>query len=81
MALSVLSEALERGVAVPESLAIVGHDGIETSMLLFPRVTTIVQPRYEMGVKSAKILLDRIEGNPESVSLTLPPNLFKGSTT
>lgn len=81
MALSVLSEALERGVAVPDKLAIVGHDGIETSMLLFPRVTTIVQPRYEMGVKAANMLIDRIEGNTDIKNIILNSKLFKGSTT
>ena len=58
IALGALSELLEMKIPVPERMAVVGHDGLEMSTILYPRVTTIVQPRYEMGFTSANMLLD-----------------------
>ncbi|MCE5187661.1 MAG: LacI family transcriptional regulator [Eubacteriales bacterium] len=81
IALSVLSEALEKNVPVPDRLAIVGHDGIETSISLYPRVTTVVLPHYETGMKAADMLIDLIENKHEINKIVLNPKLFVGSTT
>lgn len=49
LALSVLGECLERGLRVRDDLALVGHDGLDFGMMLYPKLTTVRQPRYEMG--------------------------------
>jgi DNA-binding LacI/PurR family transcriptional regulator len=81
IALGALSELLELKVPVPERMAIVGHDGLEMSTILYPRVTTIVQPRYEMGFTAANMLLDLIEHDAPIEHKTMSSTLFQGDTT
>lgn len=81
IALGVLSELLETSIPVPERMAIVGHDGVEMSMILYPRVTTIVQPRYEMGFTATNMLLDLIEKSAPVEHRIMPSTLFQGDTT
>jgi LacI family transcriptional regulator len=57
-------EVLEkRGMSIPEDLSIIGFDDIFLSRLIKPKLTTIHQPIYEMGVASVNFLIDHIEGN------------------
>lgn len=81
LALGALSKALECGVKVPEQLAIMGHDGLDTAIRLYPKLTTVVQPRYDMGQITANILLDAINGKAPARHITLEPSLFEGDTT
>lgn len=81
MALGALSELLEMNIPVPERVALVGHDGLEMSTILYPRVTTILQPRYEMGLTAASILLDEIEKGVPIQRTIMSSSLFQGNTT
>lgn len=81
LALGALSEALECGVEVPGKLAIVGHDGLDMPMMLFPRVSTVVQPRYQMGQIAANLLIDAVTGQPGVEHMTLNLSMFQGDTT
>ena len=44
MAIGVLIEAAEQGLAVPDDLSVVGFDGIEAAAWTQPGLTTIEQP-------------------------------------
>jgi len=81
MALGALSELREMKIPVPERMAIVGHDGLEVATILYPRVTTVVQPRYEMGLTAANMLLDVIEKNAPVEHRIMNSTLFQGDTT
>lgn len=81
MALGVLGECLERDVRVPGDMAIVGHDGIKVSLTLYPRVTTVNQPKYEMGVMAAEKLIDAIEGRAQGERIMIRSQLAIGDTT
>lgn len=81
LALGALSEALESGITMPGQLAIVGHDGLDMPMMLYPRITTIVQPRYQMGQISANLLIDAVLGRPGVSRMTLNLAMFQGDTT
>lgn len=80
IALGLLGEMLERGVSCPETIALCGHDGLDTCRYLFPRITTIVQPQYEIGRMAAKALIAAIEGKPQPDTM-LSSTLFVGDTT
>jgi len=81
IALGALSELLEMKVPVPEQMAIVGHDGLVMATILYPRVTTIIQPRYEMGFTAANMLLDLIEKNTLPQHRIMGSTVFQGDTT
>ena len=76
VAIALLSAAASLGVHVPDELAIVGFDNLSIAAQLHPPLTTINQPRVDIGVRAAQLLIDRIEGKigpPESI--VLPTNL------
>ena len=81
LALGVLGELLEQGIAVPEKIAIGGHDGLDTCRYLFPRITTVSQPQEEIGRKAVQMLIARIEGMDKNTNCVIPSVLFQGDTT
>lgn len=60
MAIGVITAARELGHQVPAELSIVGFDDIALASYANPPLTTIAQPRYEMGVLAARMLLERM---------------------
>lgn len=81
LALGALSELLEKGIEVPQEMAIIGHDGLEMCMMLYPRITTIVQPRYDMGFCAAQQLINELEGRCAPAIQLMHSTLFQGDTT
>ena len=79
MALGALSTLLEMH-CFPERMAVVGHDGLDMCKMLYPRVTTVSQPRYRMGFESCKLLIDLIEGRGGVRNILLEPEMFIGDT-
>ena len=57
MAFGVIRAALDRGLRLPEDLSLIGFDNIEFSGIVHPPLTTIHQPKYEMGYAAVEILL------------------------
>jgi DNA-binding LacI/PurR family transcriptional regulator len=60
MALGVMQGAKESGVAIPDSLSVVGFDDMAISSFISPGLTTIRQPAYEMGRLGTELLLAHI---------------------
>lgn len=68
LAIGAIKELHARGVKVPQEMAIIGFDNIAFSSMTTPTLTTVSQPKYQMGYRSAKMVIDRIQGLPvESV--------------
>ncbi len=61
-ALELLKVARAQGLRVPEDVALVGFDDLTHASLATPPLTTVAQPRVEMGVRAGHLLIDRIEG-------------------
>lgn len=60
-AMGVYSAAAERGLRIPEDLAVVGFDDQEViSAHLRPKLTTVALPHYELGVQGVRTLLQHI---------------------
>ena len=55
-----LFECRKRGWAVPERLAIASFDDVELLRHVAPAITTLRLPRYEIGERTAQMLLSRI---------------------
>ncbi len=74
--------AQQRGLRVPEDIAIAGFDGVRITAVTSPPITTVQQPLREMGARLIEALLQMI-ANPDydPVKLTFPPTLVvRGST-
>lgn len=79
-AVGVLLAANQRGIDVPGSLSVVGFDDIEPSWWVVPPLTTVHQPRREMGRRAMQMLLDLLAGQTV-VDAWLPCRLVtRGST-
>lgn len=66
MAYGALQAISEFGLAIPDEIAVIGFDDLEFSVLTNPPLTTIHQPRFEMGKKAIDILLQLLTGEEES---------------
>ena len=71
-ALGALGAIRERGLHVPEDVSVVGLDDLFLASYTDPPLTTIQQPKKQMGSLAAQLLLDLLAGGkPESrISLT-----------
>ena len=54
----------ERGLTIPEDLALVGYDDTVWSTFIEPPLTTVRQPSYTMGMVAFDTLLMEIRGGP-----------------
>ncbi|MDU7648573.1 MAG: DNA-binding transcriptional regulator CytR [Klebsiella michiganensis] len=66
MALGALSLAKRRGLKVPEDLSITGFDNISLSEFCDPPLTTVAQPRFDIGREAMLLLLDQLHGHSVS---------------
>jgi LacI family transcriptional regulator len=82
MALGALRAAAEAGCSIPNDLAIVGYDDLELARFTNPPLTTIAQPKKEIGARAVNLLVDRIarKGGPPS-RVVLPPELIVRRST
>lgn len=61
MAAGFMGEVQRAGLRVPADVSVVGFDNIEIARHLSPGLTTIRQPRTQIGIRAAELLLDMIE--------------------
>jgi LacI family transcriptional regulator len=82
MAFGVLNYAQQHGVSIPEQLSVVGFDDIAMAAYSVPPLTTIAQPKYDLGKVVAELLLRRIGGDEQTpVHLVLPTKLVVRQST
>jgi DNA-binding LacI/PurR family transcriptional regulator len=69
------------GVDIPQQISIVGYDNISIAHLAHVSLTTVDQPRVEMGRLALELLLDRIDNHRPNVVRLIEPSLVVRSTT
>ena len=75
MAFGVLEALQQRGISVPDSIALTGFDNISESQSMGVPLTTIHQSFYDAGKKSFEALLKKINGEAVSDLNILPADL------
>ena len=63
VALGLLQQCVTLGLRVPDDLAIVGYDDIDFAAAAAVPLTSVRQPRRELGRRAAELLFDEV-GNP-----------------
>jgi LacI family transcriptional regulator len=82
MALGALRAAAEEGCSVPGDLAVVGYDDLELAHFTNPPLTTIAQPKKEIGAQAIHLLVDRMSHKNRPPSrVVLPPELIVRRST
>jgi len=80
MATGVLIACRERGIVVPEELSVIGFDNIKMISYVTPPLTTIHQPKIEMGRLATQVVLDLLHNRPGQ-NYMLPPTLISRAST
>jgi DNA-binding LacI/PurR family transcriptional regulator len=75
MALGAIQELAARQLRVPEQIAVVGFDDIESARLAQPALTTVRQPTDMLGRHGARALADLIAGQAVEPSRVLATEL------
>ena len=82
MAFGALAAARELGIAVPQQLSIVGFDDIDLAAFSAPPLTTVAQPKQQIGTIAADLLLDRVgNGRSDNRQVILDPELKVRAST
>ncbi|MBM6404528.1 LacI family DNA-binding transcriptional regulator [Phycicoccus sp. CSK15P-2] len=82
MAIGAVRAARERGLGVPEDLAVVGFDDSPAAALAHPALTTVRQPVEDMASEMARLLLDQIaDRSPVQRTSVLEPTLVVREST
>jgi LacI family transcriptional regulator len=64
VALGVLQHMTQHGIAVPDTMAIVGYDDIEFAAAAAVPLTSVHQPRHLLGRAAVELLLEEAEAPP-----------------
>jgi DNA-binding LacI/PurR family transcriptional regulator len=81
-AVGAMRELLQRGIAVPGQVSVVGFDNVQASQIVAPPLTTIAQPIQSMAATATTELLASIEnGERSSKRIVVAPDLLvRGSS-
>ncbi len=60
LALGIMRGLIQRGVKIPDEIALVGYDDVDFASTLSPSLTSIRQPKYQLGRAAAELLLQEV---------------------
>ena len=80
-ALGLLDGLTARGVRVPHDLSVVGYDDLPFARRLAPPLTTVIQPKHELGRAAAALLLDEAQPGHTHRELLFRPVLATRAST
>jgi DNA-binding LacI/PurR family transcriptional regulator len=72
----------ERGLCIPDDVALAGFDDIDIAGQLFPPLTTVRMPAHDMGRRAAEFLFERLEDpDTETMQELMPMQLVVRQST
>jgi LacI family transcriptional regulator len=80
-AIGAMRAVRERGLTVPGDVSVVGLDDLFLASYTDPPLTTIQQPKHQMGRLAAEILLQLLSGEKPDSRVTLTGKLIVRQST
>jgi len=80
VAVGALLACREADVAVPDDVSIIGFDDIELARYVHPALTTVSQPKQEIGSTAMQMVVDLLEQKPVANQIIEPVVVKRGST-
>lgn len=78
MAMGAICAADEMGLRVPQNISVIGYDNVRNARYFTPSLTTIHQPKEQLGQTAFSMLLDRITSKrEESQTIEVYPSLIE----
>ena len=68
VAIGVIKAAKKSGLSIPKDLAVIGFDDLPAAEVVEPALTTIRQPKLEMGDHAIGLITDKMEGKITKIS-------------
>jgi LacI family transcriptional regulator len=75
MAVSALRAIHDRGLRVPDDIALIGYDDLPLAVFTSPPLTSVHQPISEMSANAVRVLIEQIRGQSSATSVRLPARL------
>ncbi|MCT8137348.1 catabolite control protein A [Anaerobacillus sp. CMMVII] len=82
MALGIIHGAQDKGLNVPEDIEVIGFDNTRLAAMVRPTLTSVVQPMYDIGAVSMRLLTKYMNKEEVSDEVVLLPHRieFRNST-
>jgi LacI family transcriptional regulator len=77
MAIGAYKAVFAAGLKIPEDISVIGYDNVMISELLDPPLTTIMQPKIEMGKAAAKMLIRKIRKEYTDIEAFFEPQIIE----
>lgn len=82
VAIGAMNRLRERGLRIPQEVAVAGFSGTSLSTIVYPELTTIEPPLLQMGETAAGLLLEKIEAPATPArSVVLPAEIRLRAST
>ena len=81
VAIGALIACQKRGIAVPQELSVIGFDDIRMASYVTPPLTTIHQPKVELGQLAAGVMLGLLHNRPGKNHILQPALVTRASTS
>lgn len=80
MAISLITALKNRGIRVPDDIAVSGYDGTLEGQDFLPHLSSVTRERSIIAQKAIRLILDINEGNSDGHDLVITPKIILGQS-